>query len=121
MRNEVSVVKECRIQLHQRRDHFQSYETLTDKYEKFYSLNKAHLIGKFVMSRMKKGGLVTTHINEFSNMLSRLTSVSIKFEDEIHTLFLLASLSKNCDATGTTTNNSLKNTKMTYKWIIGNH
>nr|GEU85424.1 retrovirus-related Pol polyprotein from transposon TNT 1-94 [Tanacetum cinerariifolium] len=41
---------------------------------------------------MKEGASIADYVNEFNLILSRLMSVDIKFDDDVHTLLLLSSL-----------------------------
>ncbi|GJW87087.1 retrovirus-related pol polyprotein from transposon TNT 1-94 [Tanacetum coccineum] len=56
--------------------------------------------------KMKEGASITDHVNEFNSILSRLMSIEIKFDDEVHALFLLSSLPENCSGTFTTVSGS---------------
>ena len=65
---------------------------LSNMYEKPSAANKVFLIRELVNTKMKEGSSVTVHINNLNSILSRLASVSIKFEDEVQALLLLSSL-----------------------------
>ncbi|XP_023763707.1 retrovirus-related Pol polyprotein from transposon TNT 1-94 [Lactuca sativa] len=90
---------------------------LSNMYEKPSATNKVHLIQQLVNLKMKEGGSVTDHVNEFNSILSRLTSVEIKFEDEVHELLLLSSLPKSWLETVTTINSSAGGAKLTFESI----
>lgn len=51
------------------------------------------MIQQLVNFKMKEGGLVTDHFNEFNSILSRLMLVEIIVKDEVMELLLLSSLS----------------------------
>nr|GEV98415.1 retrovirus-related Pol polyprotein from transposon TNT 1-94 [Tanacetum cinerariifolium] len=50
---------------------------------------------------MKEGAFIADHVNEFDSILSRLMSIKIKFDDEVHALFLLFLLPESWSATFT--------------------
>ncbi|GJR46899.1 retrovirus-related pol polyprotein from transposon TNT 1-94 [Tanacetum coccineum] len=54
--------------------------------------NKMFLIRQLVNTKIKEGASVVDHGNEFKSILSRLVLVVIKFDDEVHAMFLLSSL-----------------------------
>jgi len=68
-------------------------EALSNMYEKPYVANKVFMIRELVNTRMKEDNSVTEHINKTTSILARLTSVGIKFDDEVQVLLLLSSLS----------------------------
>ena len=61
-------------------------KALSNMYEKPSASNKVFLIRQLVNTKMKEGMSVTSHINEFNSIISRLASVEIKFEDEVQAL-----------------------------------
>nr|GEW83588.1 retrovirus-related Pol polyprotein from transposon TNT 1-94 [Tanacetum cinerariifolium] len=67
-------------------------KALSNMYEKPSAANKVFLIRQLVNLKMKEGGSVTDHVNEFNSIISRVISVDIKFEDEVQALLLLSSL-----------------------------
>ena len=44
--------------------------------------------------KMSKGGSVANHLNEFNTLTSQLSSVKVKFDDEVRVLLILCSLPK---------------------------
>ncbi|VFQ79644.1 unnamed protein product [Cuscuta campestris] len=67
-------------------------EAMSNIYEKPSAANKVFLIKELVNTRMKNGTSVTEHINKLNSILARLSSVGIKFDDEVQGLLLLSSL-----------------------------
>jgi len=90
---------------------------LTNMYEKPSASNKVYLIRQLVNTRMKEGASVTSHINDFNSIISRLLSVDIKFEDEIQALLLLSSLPESWSGTVTAVSSSSGTTKFTFEGI----
>ena len=60
-------------------------------------MNKVYLMRRLFNLQMSEGGSVIDHINEFSMIVSQLSSVEINFEDEIKALILMSSLSESWD------------------------
>lgn len=54
---------------------------------------------------------VTTHLNEFNTIVNQLSFVEIDFNDEVHTLILLASLPNNWELMKATISNSIGSAK----------
>jgi len=67
-------------------------EALSNMYEKPSIANKLFLMRELVNTRMKEDSSLTEHISKMNSILARLTSVGIKFDDELQTLLLISSL-----------------------------
>lgn len=67
-------------------------DALTNMYEKPSAANKVFLMRELFATRMNEDILVTVHINNLNSILSRLSSVGIKFDNETQASLLLASL-----------------------------
>ena len=67
-------------------------QALADMYEKPSVINKVYLIKKLFNLKVSESGSVVEHLNSFNTVVNQLVSVGIKFDDEICTLILLASL-----------------------------
>lgn len=63
--------------------------TLSDMYEKPSASYKVHLMRRLFNLRMIEGAFVAAHINEFSTIITQLSSVEIEFDDEVRVLILL--------------------------------
>jgi len=61
---------------------------------------------------MGEGNSITNHISEFNTIIAQLTSVQIKFDDEVKALILLSSLPESWSATVTAVSNSASNSKL---------
>ncbi|KAJ9557170.1 hypothetical protein OSB04_011784 [Centaurea solstitialis] len=92
-------------------------KALSNMYEKPSASNKVFLIRQLVNTRMREGMSVTSYINEFNTILSRLLSVDIKFEDEVQALLLLSSLPKSWSGTVTAISGSAGTSKLTFEGI----
>ena len=57
------------------------------------------------------------HVNEFNSIMSRLTSVEIKFEDEVQALLLLLSLPGSWSRTVRAVSSSTGGAKVTFEGI----
>lgn len=67
-------------------------KALSSMYEKPSAVNKVYLMRRLFDLRMGDGSSAAEHINEFNSILSQLSSVEIKFDDEVRALILLSSL-----------------------------
>ncbi|XP_075494914.1 uncharacterized protein LOC142532523 [Primulina tabacum] len=65
-------------------------------------------------SSMREDASVAKHINEFNTIVSQLTSVEIKFDDEIRALILLASLPDNWEPMRAAVSNSVGKRKLQF-------
>ncbi|VFQ85776.1 unnamed protein product [Cuscuta campestris] len=54
--------------------------------------NRVFLMRELFMMRMNEGSTVADHINEVNSILSRLSSVGMKFNDNTQAMILLSSL-----------------------------
>ncbi|KAJ0494593.1 putative RNA-directed DNA polymerase [Helianthus annuus] len=88
---------------------------LSNMYEKPSASNKVFLIRQLVNTRMREGASITAHVNEFNTIISRLTSVDIKFDDEVQALLLLSSLPESWS--GSAISSSSGTTKLTFEGI----
>ena len=61
-------------------------------YENSSANNKVHLMKKLFNLKMADGTSVAQHLNDFNTITNQLSSVEIKFDDEIRALILLTSL-----------------------------
>ncbi|NWD34206.1 retrotransposon gag domain-containing protein, partial [Pseudomonas reactans] len=57
-------------------------DALTNMYEKPSAANKVFLMRELFTTRMNEESSVTVHINNLNSILSRLSSVGIKFDNE---------------------------------------
>nr|GEX34584.1 retrovirus-related Pol polyprotein from transposon TNT 1-94 [Tanacetum cinerariifolium] len=92
-------------------------KALSNMYEKPSASNKVFLIRQLVNTKMKEGMPVAVHINEFNSIISRLSSVEIKFEDEVQALLLLSSLPDSWSGTVTAVSSASGTTKLTFDSI----
>eukprot|EP00250_Pteridium_aquilinum_P034389 c7515_g2_i1 orf=214-894(+) len=76
--------------------------------------NKVFLMKKLMCMNMKEGTSVSSHLNEFSNVFSQLTSKGLNFNDEMKAIFLLCSLSASWDTFHTTISNSAPGRKFVF-------
>ncbi|KAM0059033.1 putative RNA-directed DNA polymerase [Helianthus debilis subsp. tardiflorus] len=92
-------------------------KSLSNMYEKPSASNKVFLIRQLVNTKMKEGMSVTSHINEFNSIISRLASVEIKFDDEVQAVLLLSSLPESWPSTVTAVSSASGTTKLTFEGI----
>jgi hypothetical protein len=92
-------------------------DALSNMYEKPSAANKVFLIRELVNTRMIEGVSVATHINNMNSILSRLSSVGIKFEDEVQALLLLSSLPDSWSGTVTAVSSSVGTGGFTFEGI----
>ncbi|KAJ0714724.1 putative RNA-directed DNA polymerase [Helianthus annuus] len=92
-------------------------KALSNMYEKPSASNKVFLIRQLVNTKMKEGASVTSHVNDFNTILSRLLSVDIKFDDEIQALLLLSSLPDSWSGSVTAISGSCGTAKLTFEGI----
>lgn len=67
-------------------------ETLAKLYENPSTSNKVFLMKRLFNMKMVEGGSVTNHLNEFNMVTSQLTSIKVKFDEEVKALLILCSL-----------------------------
>lgn len=79
-------------------------------YEKPSASNKVHLMRRLFNLKMSEGASVAEHLNEFNSIINQLSSVKIKFDDEIRALILLSFPPESWNAIVTTIINSSGNT-----------
>ncbi|KAK1414099.1 hypothetical protein QVD17_29840 [Tagetes erecta] len=90
---------------------------LSNMYEKPSAANKVFLMRELFTMRMKEGSSVTEHINNLNSILSRLSSVKMKFDDETKAVLLLSSLPDSWSGTVTAVTNSTGTEGMTFEKI----
>ncbi|CAM8883282.1 unnamed protein product [Rhodiola kirilowii] len=76
-------------------------DTLSALYEKPSTANKVHLMRQLFNLRMAEGVGVAKHLSEFNMIIMQLSSVNIKFDEEIQALILLSSLPESWSGTVT--------------------
>ena len=67
-------------------------KALSSMYEKPLANNKVYLMKKLFNLKKAKNTLVVQHLNKFNTITNQLSMVGIEFDDEVHALILLASL-----------------------------
>ncbi|MCO5571526.1 hypothetical protein L7F22_025269 [Adiantum nelumboides] len=72
------------------------------------------LMKKLMKLRVKEGGTIFGHLNEFNSLFSQLTSQGFDFDYKLKSLFLLCSLSNSWDIFCTTISNSAPNGKLMF-------
>ena len=92
-------------------------KALSGMYEKLSANNKVHLMKKLFNLKMAKNVSITQHLNEFNTITNQLPSIEIDFDDEIHTLIVLASLPNNWEAMRMAVSNSTGKEKLKYNDI----
>ena len=113
----LSLAKNVAYNIVNERTTFGLIKALSNMYEKPSAANKVFLIRQLVNTKMKEGGSVTDHVNEFNSIISRLISVDIGFEDEVKALLLLSSLPDSWSGTVTAVSSSAGGAKLTFDGI----
>ncbi|KAD3069146.1 hypothetical protein E3N88_37026 [Mikania micrantha] len=90
---------------------------LSNMYEKPSAANKVFLMRELFTMRMREGSSVTEHINNLNSILSRLSSVGMKFDDETKAVLLLSSLPDSWSGTVTAVTNSVGTDGLTLEKI----
>ncbi|KAD3640096.1 hypothetical protein E3N88_29319 [Mikania micrantha] len=90
---------------------------LSNMYEKPSAANKVFLMRELFTMRMREGSSVTKHINNLNSILSRLSSVGMKFDDETKAVLLLSSLPDSWSGTVTAVTNSVGTDGLTFEKI----
>ena len=67
-------------------------QTLVTIYEKTSTSNKVFLMKRLFNMKMSEGGSVVNHLNDFNTVTSQLSSVGVKFYDEVRVLLFLCPL-----------------------------
>nr|GEZ50051.1 retrovirus-related Pol polyprotein from transposon TNT 1-94 [Tanacetum cinerariifolium] len=92
-------------------------KALFNMYEKPSASNKVFLIRQLVNTNMTEGAAVADHVNEFNSVISKLLSIDIKFDDEMHALLLLSSLPDSWSGTVTAVSSTSGTNKLTFEGI----
>ena len=71
---------------------YELWKKLEGLYERTTALNKAPLIQRLVNLKLKGGKSVSQHLNDFQDIINKLTTMKIVLDDELQALFLLSSL-----------------------------
>ena len=87
---------------------------LSSMYEKPSASNKVHLMRRLFNLRMTEGASVAQHLNELNTITTQLSSVEIKFDDEVRALILLSTLPDSWNATVTAVSSSSGNSKLKF-------
>ena len=86
-------------------------------YEKPSTSNKIYLTRLLFAMRLNEGDYVADHVNEFNFILPILTSVDIKFDDEVQALLLVSSLLDSWSGFVNVISNSSGSGRMTFDGV----
>ena len=67
-------------------------KALAKLYENPSASNKVFLMKHLFNMKMSEGGFVAYHLNDFNTVTSYLSSIGVKFDDEVRALLFLCSL-----------------------------
>ena len=95
------------------------WQKLCDTYEKKTASNKVYLMKKLYELRMKEGGSVSAHLNEFNILFAQLTSQGLVFDGEVQSIFLLCSLPSSWDTFCTAISNSAPGGTLVFNDVVG--
>ncbi|GJV39806.1 hypothetical protein Tco_1418246 [Tanacetum coccineum] len=113
----LSLAKNVAFNIVNEKTTFSLLKALSNMYEKPSALNKVFLIRQLVNTKMTEGVTVIDHVNEFNLVISKLLSVDIKFDDEMHALLLLSSLPNSWSGTATVVSSTSGTNKLTFEDI----
>ena len=66
-------------------------KALAKLYEKPSASNKVFIMKSLFNMKMSEGGSIVDHLNDFNTITSQLSSVGVKFDDEVRALLFLCS------------------------------
>lgn len=90
------------------------WENISLMYEMASTSNKVFIMKRLYNLKMKEGGIVSNHLNEFNTLVTQLVLVDISLDDEIKAILLLCSLPNSWEgvvlvvSTSVATKNKLK-------------
>jgi hypothetical protein len=67
-------------------------ETLAKLYEKPSTFNKVFLMKPLFNMNMLESGFVVNHLNEFNTVANQISSVGVKFDEDVRAILILCSL-----------------------------
>ena len=77
-------------------------------------LFRSHLMKKLFNLKKAEGTPVAQQLNEFNTITNQLSSVEIKFDDEVRALILLSSLPNSWEVMRMVVSNSIRKSKLKY-------
>ena len=92
---------------------------LCNTYEQNTPSNKVFLMRKLFNLRMKEGGIVACHINDFESTFAQMRAQRMNLDDEMKAIFLVCSLPASWDTFCTVVTNSAPNGNLVYGNITG--
>lgn len=90
----------------QESDPYVPWKKLEGLYERKTAHNKASLIKKLVNLKLRTGKSVSEHLNDFQDIINKLTTMKIVLDPELQALFLLSSLPDSWETLVVTISNS---------------
>ena len=95
------------------------WDKLAFDYENKSAMNKVFLMKKLFDLRMKEGGTISSHVNDFNIIFTQLTTQGLEFDMEVKCIFLLCSLPSSWDTFCTAISNSAPATGLVYNDVLG--
>ena len=90
----------------QESDPYELWKKLEGLYERKTAHKKASLIKRLANLKLKSGKSVSEHLNDFQDIINKLTTVKVVLDDELQALFLLSSLPDSWETLVVTIGNS---------------
>ena len=92
-------------------------KTMSNMYEQLLAMNMVYLMRRLFNLQMSEGGSVVDHINEYNMIVSQLSYVEIKIDDEIEALILMSTLPESWDTVVIATSSSRGSEKLKFDEI----
>lgn len=87
---------------------------LENVYEKPSAMNKVYIMRQLFNLKMTENGSAVEHLNEFNQIICKLSSVSIEFDDDVKALLFLSSLPSSWDLVAQTISTSAGKEKLKF-------
>ena len=71
---------------------FELWKTMSDTYEKKFTVTKINLTRRLYNLRMKESDSIKTHLNDYGSLSSQILAQGMTIEDELRAMLLMSSL-----------------------------
>eukprot|EP00253_Pinus_taeda_P020970 PITA_20970 len=95
-------------------------KSLAKLYKKHSALNKVFLMKRLFNMKISEGGSISDHLNDFNTVTSHLSSITIKFDDEVRALLFFCSLLESWNGlVMAITNCVFGSSTLTFDYVVG--